>query len=274
MFRLFIAKLHPALRSQLFSTTSVSSITANLVLVSGLLCTKELWRKVFPVDHSRIHHATAIGADIQTIAQENIAAIPKHFKSFSLVTHSMGGWVGCEMAKLATTQRVDRIVMINGALHSPTNAEILYKLNVVKKFSGYTPSDFEKVLTPEFFAKQFHHLSENDIAVLIKMAKEVGVNNFLDQIRATLTRGNPLRVLKELVELEIPIQIVSGMNDKVFGTGSRNELLVEKNTLVEHIELSDCGHLAPLEKAVEVRQIIAGGSPSYQAKSAREWNRL
>jgi pimeloyl-ACP methyl ester carboxylesterase len=217
-----------------------------LILIPGLLCTKELWRHqidnlsdladITVPDTTRRH-------EIPWIAQDILKYAPTEF---ALAGLSMGGYIAFEILR-QEPRRVRRLALLdtNARADLPEQqAARRVTMQQVEKgeFRGVTGQLIPKLLHPD-------HLNDRTLTDLIKsMALEVGKDGYLRQQTAIIGRPDNRPLLKTI---EVSTLVLVGRQDALTPPKVAEEIAngIENSELVI---IEECGHLSTLEKPAEV----------------------
>jgi len=243
---------------KLFTTQMLGKKTAfsqqppkNIVLISGILSTSDIWKNQVAALSGRdmiAHYVDTLNANTpKEIAREHLSVLPQ---DIMIVAHSLGCCIALEMAQLAP-ERVKGLILVNGTASAPSDMEKRKKHGTIKKYRTCTQDEFVAMISSKFFSNQtFLPLTQEQESLLIKMATDVGPANFIRQLNISLVRGDLSHVFK-LMPKHVPIKIVHSISDKtILNPGWR--ALISQETLKDHsiklIEVPDAGHLIPIEK--------------------------
>jgi pimeloyl-ACP methyl ester carboxylesterase len=177
--------------------------------------------------------------------------------TFTLVGHSMGGYVALEMLRQAP-QRIARLVLLNTHARPDTpeatqNRERLMAL-ADKQFDGVLAALMPKLMTAE------HQKDPVRTGILGAMALAVGVEGFKRQQRAIIGR---IDSRPHLGAIRCPTLVIAARDDALMPV----ELLRELADGIPGSQLAiveDSGHMASMEQPAEVarllREFIGGDS--------------
>ncbi len=217
-----------------------------LLLLPGLLNTRRVY------DHQiadltdiadaivpELYHHDSIGA----MAQAALDAAPARF---ALCGFSMGGYVAFEILRRAP-ERVERLALMDTQATPDTPESTARRRGFIKqtklgRFHGVHPSLLPTIV---------HRSRLDDPAVvqpILDMATEIGADGFCRQQTAIIARpdSRPL-----LVEIDVPTVVIVGQQDQPTPVARAREMAADiANARLAIIE--ECGHMAPLEKPVEV----------------------
>lgn len=223
-----------------------------LVLVPGLLCTKDLYHHqitalkeqcdIIVPDHTR--HET-----MSDIAQAILNEAPP---SFSLGGLSMGGYICLEIMRQAP-QRVKRLMLVDTSSRADTPAQTQHRKDLIKltEMSGRF-----KGISPQFMKMLVHEGNLNNEAitsVVYKMALDVGKEAFVRQQTAIIGR---IDARPNLPAITCPTAVICGEDDQITPV----EVAREMADLIPNAQLHlvpKAGHLSPLEAPDHVSRLIS-----------------
>ena len=221
-----------------------------LILIPGLLSTAALWDRVrehcpptWPIQALGPLHRSAIG----DMAEAILADAPP---TFALCGHSMGGYVCFELLRHAP-ERVRALALVNTSARPDTPEQRQARLDASHlaqrgRFVG---------VSRRFFPRLVAERARDDaglLATVQAMAAEVGAEGFVTQQDLILSRPDSR---PDLGQIACPTLVVSGREDQVTSAA----LSVEMYEQIPHSDLhllSDCGHLAPLERPQRLAQLL------------------
>jgi len=221
-----------------------------LILIPGLLSTAALWDRVrehlpsaWPIQALGPLHRSAIG----DMAEAILADAPP---TFALCGHSMGGYVCFELLRHAS-ERVRALALVNTSARPDTPEQRQARLDATHlaqrgRFVG---------VSRRFFPRLVAERARDDaglLATVQAMAAEVGAEGFVTQQDLILSRPDSR---PDLGQIACPTLVVGGREDQVTSAA----LSVEMYEQIPHSDLhllSDCGHLAPLERPQRLGQLL------------------
>jgi pimeloyl-ACP methyl ester carboxylesterase len=186
---------------------------------------------------------------------------------FTLVGHSMGGYVALEVLRQAP-QRVARLVLLNTHARpdSPEATENRRRLMALadKDFDGVLTQLLPKLMT------EAHQQDPVRTGILGAMKMAVGVEGFKRQQRAIIGR---IDSRPHLAAIKCPTLVIAARDDALMPV----ELLEELARGIPGARLSiveDSGHMASIEQPAEVARLLhefiagAASSPAPDADAA------
>jgi pimeloyl-ACP methyl ester carboxylesterase len=217
-----------------------------LVLLPGLLNTRRVFEHQIAALSDiadcivpELWHYDRVGA----MADAALALAPP---TFALAGFSMGGYVAFEILR-RVPERVERLALIDTQATPDSPESIARRHGTIEqthigRFHGVQPS-----MLPHIVHRS--HLNESAVTQpILEMAREIGAEGFLREQHAIMARpdSRPL-----LVDIKLPTLVISGRQDQSIPLARAEEMAADiSNSRL--VVLDDCGHMAPLEKPVEV----------------------
>src|SRR3954463_12862458 len=216
----------------------------------GLLSTAVLWDRMrdrlppaWPVQALGPLHRSAIG----DMAEAILADAPP---TFALCGHSMGAYMCFELIRRAP-ERVRALALVNTSARSDTPEQRQARMDATHlaqrgRFVG---------VSRRFFPRLVAERARDDaqlLATVQAMAAEVGAEGFVTQQHLILSRPDSR---PDLEQIACPTLVVGGREDQVTSPA----LSVEMYEQIPHSDLhllSDCGHLAPLERPRRLARLL------------------
>ena len=168
---------------------------------------------------------------------------------FSLVGHSMGGYVALEVARQAP-ERIERLALLNTNAR-PDSAESTANR---RRLVDLAARDFPAViatLLPRLMTAG--HLEDPDLTGLVdSMALAVGVEAFGRQQEAIINR---IDSRPHLAAIACPAIVVAGRDDQIMPLELLQEL-ADGITGSRLTVIEDCGHMATIEQPDKVLQAL------------------
>ena len=158
----------------------------------------------------------------------------------------MGGYVAFEILRQAS-QRVERLALIDTQAspdppESTARRRAFVDQSKIGRFHGVTSTLMPSLIHPS-------RLSDSSVTQpIVEMAALIGADGFAREQRAIMARpdSRPL-----LVDIKMPTVVISGRQDRTVPLARAEEMAAD----ISHsqlVVLEQCGHMAPLEKPVEV----------------------
>ena len=214
----------------------------SLVLLPGLLCDRELWRRQI---ESLGDVASPWVADLTlddsmaAMARRVLAAAPP---DFALAGLSMGGYCALEIMRQAPA-RVTRLALLDTGARADSPEQTARRRGLIElaekgDFKGVTPRLLPLFLHPD-------HLKDADLTGRVTaMAHRVGKDAFLRQQKAIMGR---IDSRPYLARIACPTLLLCGRQDQLTPPALHEEMAsLIPGALLEVIE--DCGHLSAMER--------------------------
>ena len=221
-----------------------------LVLLPGLLLDEGLWaRQIADLDDVAditVGDLTR-GESMRELACSLLDRAPRRF---ALAGLSMGGYVALEVMRLAP-ERVARLALLATSARADTPAQTARR----KDWLGLAERGRFKGVTPRMLADFLHPDGLDDDSVtgpILRMTGSLGRDVFLRQTRAVMARPDSRA---GLANIACPTLVVCGRDDRA----TPPELAFEIAAAIpgaDLVVLGRCGHLAPLERPVEVSSYL------------------
>ena len=222
-----------------------------LVLVPGLLCSARLYG---PQVEALWPHGPVTVADHRR--DDTMAAIAKRILDnapprFALAGLSMGGYIAFAMMRLAP-ERIAKLALLDTSARPDTEEGKAGREKFIAMADAGQLMDIVETLTPKFL--HWNHAGDERLKGIVRsMARETGVEAFIKQERAIMTRpdSRPL-----LASIKCPTLVLVGDGDEL----TTPELAREMAGSIAGAKLvivPECGHLSTLEKPEAVNQAMA-----------------
>ena len=221
-----------------------------LLFVPGLLCTERLFRP--QIDALTGSARVSIGdhrhdSDISAIAERILRSAPERF---ALAGLSMGGYIALEIMRQAP-QRVLRLALLDTSARPDTAQQTARRKELIAMAQDGRFNEVIGALIPNFIHPARHNDREL-VAILEGMALETGVEAFVRQQNAIMTRADSR---PDLGAISCPADIIVGAEDALTPPDLAREIASAIPNARLH-EIADCGHIATLERAEQVNAIL------------------
>ncbi len=216
-----------------------------LLLLPGLLNDAELWRDqvaaLSDVAHCVVGDLT--GSDsLRGLSERLLATMPERF---ALAGFSLGGYVAQDLLRIGGA-RVQRLALLDTSARADTPERVEQRraqeasVRVAGSFHGFGESLMRRYVDPS-------RLGDQALLQRVRgMTQRLGPQVFLQQ--SQLARGDGHAVLRQFRR---PMLVLWGEHDLITPPKVHQEIL-ELAPHARGLELSQCGHLSPLEKPREV----------------------
>jgi pimeloyl-ACP methyl ester carboxylesterase len=225
--------------------------SGNTVLfVPGLLCGHAVWSAQIDALSGDFDCRVAQLDTQDAIDAMASAVLALSDGAFSLVGHSMGGYVALEVMRRAP-QRVQRLALLSTQprADSPEQAARRERLFQDAQLGG-----FQDVIAG-FPSLLFHESRLSDPSVIDAfdaMARRVDKEAFLRQQRAIMGRVDSLA---DLSTIACPTLVLCGRQDLITPL-ENSQLMAGSIPGAALITLEDCGHMAPMERPAAVNAAL------------------
>ena len=212
-----------------------------LLLVPGLGCSARLyspqldalWRfgAITVADHTR-------DETMDAIARRILAAAPPRF---ALAGLSMGGFIAFAIMRLAP-ERVDRLALLDTNARADVPERIAEREKFIALVQRGRFAEVNAVLTPRYLHS--NHRGQTFVRLVEQMADDVGVEGFIRQQRAIMTRPDSRPMLPGI---KCPTLVLVGDSD----AATPPELSKEMADAIPGAKLvivEECGHLSTIEQ--------------------------
>lgn len=221
-----------------------------LVLIPGLLLTADLWRyqvadladlaEISVADHTRHERISEIAAAI-------LAAAPPRF---ALAGLSFGGYIALEIMR-QEPDRVDRLALLDTSARPDRPDQVRSRTDFIAltekgRFLGVTEGLVKTFVHPD------RHGDDELMALIKKMAQDIGKKAFIRQERAILSRPDSR---PDLPRIHCPTLVLCGRQDALTPVELHEEMAAAIPS-ARLVVIENCGHLPPLEKPDEVSEAM------------------
>jgi pimeloyl-ACP methyl ester carboxylesterase len=221
-----------------------------ILLVPGLGCSarlyspqiEALWRfgPVTVADHTR-------DETMDAIARRILDAAPPRF---ALAGLSMGGFISLAMLRLAP-DRIDRLALLDTNARADVPERIAEREKFIALVQRGRFAEVNAALTPRYLHP--NHRSDNFVKLVEQMADDVGVDGFIRQQRAIMSRPDSRPMLPGI---KCPTLVLVGDSD----AATPPELSKEMSDAIPGAKLAvvkECGHLSTVEQPQAVNAAMA-----------------
>ncbi len=218
----------------------------DLVLIPGLALNHRIWGEITPKleQYANVMVAEPYYSDnIHGMAVDILSKAPD---KFALAGISMGGYISMEIMRIAP-ERVTRVAFLNtNARADSEEASDRRRKSIEFAQKGKYKEVVE--LSVQGLLSQRAIKETNAPDTIRKMAEEVGLDVFIKQQNAIMTRIDSRESIKDI---SVPTLVVCGMEDK----GATPDVMMEISNAIKgarFVVIEDTGHLSPIESPDEV----------------------
>lgn len=230
----------------------VRKLTETLVLIPGLLCDDKAWKhQIETLSQNyevRVPQLTRF-TSIKDMALSILEAAPA---LISIAGHSMGGRVAMEMIRLQP-DRIARLALFDTGLHTLREGEMESRQKLVDLAYAEGMDALAKAWMPPMVAEgalvSRPALHTEIYEMVMRMTPEI----FEMQIKALLGRPEARSTLSAI---DCPVLVGVGEKDRWSPPEQAIEI-VRAIPRAQYVILSDCGHMAPMERPEEVTKAMA-----------------
>ncbi len=228
-----------------------------VIFLHGFLESNRMWEYLSIPNIQRIEIELPGHGSSPEILDVSIEVIAKHILShseiknletFHVVGHSMGGYVALEIKK--QHPRCKKVILLNSNFWEDSPQKKKDRLRVAK-IVHFNKLHFIREVIPNLFSHS--EKFEKDIKKLIKEASLISSNTIASASIAMSRRQNNRILLEEKAQ---DFYIIQGDLDKTVPLEMMEKSLEE--IPVHYSVISDCGHMAHIEKTGEVNEILNG----------------
>lgn len=219
-----------------------------LLLLPGLLCDARLWRDCLPAGaEPRIADLTLDDSVAGMAARALGLVVDAPY--FAVAGLSMGGYVAQEVWRQAGP-RVSHLALLDTSARADTPEQTQRRLDLIAlssrgAFKGVTPRLLPLLLHPD-------RLDGPLATEVMEMAERVGVEGFLRQQRAIMSRPDSR---PDLLGITIPTLVACGDSDALTPPTLHDEMAA----LIpgaRRVSFPGCGHLPTMEAPLAVRAAL------------------
>tara|TARA_R110002124_G_scaffold231341_2_gene396637 strand:- start:7286 stop:7978 length:693 start_codon:yes stop_codon:yes gene_type:complete len=220
-----------------------------IYFLSGTMCNEDLWQFVFP----KITNYIPEYIDITSASSfEEINAIidSKIENKAILIGFSLGGFSALNFAT-QHPDKIEKLIIIAASAKGLSEHEIRLRKNTIAflkthNYKGISNTRVKQFLHPE------NHQNENFIGIIKKMDTDLGKVVLIRQLNATSKR---IDITKQLKKITNPVLLIGSKEDALVLHQDILDLKKELKTSFL-VMLKNCGHMIPIEKPVEIVEII------------------
>lgn len=215
-----------------------------LVLVSGLLSNKTLWKhqEMYLKDIASIQIISPTQNTPQKMVQEILDTAPPQFV---LAGHSMGGWLSLEVMRQAPS-RVTRLCLLNTTARMDSKEKRARREEMIQRVKEGHFQELASEIAEKFV---FNPKVKYDVK---QMFLEVGAQTFIHQQEAMIIREESFSILPTIV---CPTLVIHAAEDTNFSLEEHQELAnsIQRASL-SVVEKS--GHMSPMEAPQAITDLL------------------
>jgi pimeloyl-ACP methyl ester carboxylesterase len=164
---------------------------------------------------------------------------------------SLGGYVSLEMLRLFP-KRVEALILVDTKASADTDLQRANRLDLIEQRKT---SNLLHVLLDGIEHQMLHESSLDNAAVMKlfqDMLQNISIDGVCKLLEAMSKRDDYFSVLKSS---SVPVLSIRGESDAV-STNDDHQAIVQSSKNAVHVEIEAAGHLAPLEKPLQVSKVI------------------
>jgi pimeloyl-ACP methyl ester carboxylesterase len=222
-----------------------------IIFVPGLLCSARLYAPQLPAvwpfgavtiaDHRR-------DATVDAVARRILDNAPPRF---CLAGLSYGGYVAFAVMR-AAPERVAKLALLDTQARPDSEEAKAGRRRLIGMAQEGKLNDVVELLTPKFLSER-RHKDEALKQTVREMARETGVEAFINQQRAIMDRPDCRPLLKDITR---PTLVLVGENDALTPPELSREM-ADGITGARLAVIPDCGHLSTIEQPGAVNAALA-----------------
>jgi pimeloyl-ACP methyl ester carboxylesterase len=213
-----------------------------LILVPGLLCSARLYEPQLPAlwPFGAVTVADHLRDDsVENVARRILDAAPRRFAIAGL---SYGGYIALAVVR-AAPERVARLALLDTQARPDTDEAKAGRRKLMAMAEDGKLNDVVDMLTPKFLSAA-HQKDQRLRQIVRDMARDTGVDGFLNQQRAIMARpdSRPL-----LASIKCPTLVLVGDSDTLTPPDLSREM-AQGIPGARLAIIPDCGHLSTIEQ--------------------------
>ena len=234
-----------------------------LVLLHGFLCSSLIWEKIIPLfkkeyklilidlpGHGRSPDLYA--NSIEMMAKLVFKTLTERgIKKFSIIGHSMGGYVAMELAHQYVSL-IENIILLNSTPYADTNEKRINRNRAIKAVQD-RHEIFVRQFIPALFSKANIVTCKNDIRCLQEEATKVNTDTIINGLEAMRDRK---ALLNELPK-HLTLNLILGREDPVVDAKSLLALLSDVSNVNLKV-IKGSGHMSFYEQPKVCSELIEG----------------
>lgn len=223
-----------------------------LILLPGLLNTEQLWAdQVVGLGSERpvrVYRTDSFDS-LFKLASSILEDAPERF---ALAGLSMGGYVAFEIMRQAP-ERVDRLALVDTTARPDSLEQSTRRTSAIAEALENGLDEIINNLLPSLLDPK-NIENRNLITIIKQMAHKIGVEGFINQQRAILSRPDSR---SDLANIHCPTIILVGLNDRLTPLNFASEMQ-SRIPVSSLVEIPESGHLSPLENPSAVTVALRG----------------
>ncbi|CAM1369636.1 Pimeloyl-ACP methyl ester carboxylesterase [Tenacibaculum sediminilitoris] len=220
-----------------------------IYVISGTMCTIDLWQFVFPKfkDIQPVHIDITPANSFEEINQIILNYIEE---PATILGFSLGGFSAMNFT-IHYPKKVKKLVIVAANSDGLSDSEIQLRRSTIDFLEKHNYKGISQARIQQFLHPDNYNNSEI-VSIIKKMDADLGKDVLLRQVKATSTR---LGISQKVLKLNIPIFFIGAENDALVNPKKLKEFAnkAQKGT---YVMVKNCGHMIPLEKPQELASIL------------------
>lgn len=190
---------------------------------------------------------------LRTVAEDVLSLMDKYgVNKFVAGGCSLGGYVVMEIMRIAP-ERIAGAIFIDTKASADSEEQKANRLRVAEQVQSTNSTEaFYRAMLPNVLGKTTHEISPEKVEYTSQLMQDSKVNGVANLQIAMSKRMDSHEVIGKFSG---PILSIRGDEDVVASAEDHSKIMSVAKDAV-HIEISRCGHLAPIEKPVETADAI------------------
>ncbi|MFC9361082.1 alpha/beta fold hydrolase [Rhodococcus sp. NPDC057014] len=226
-------------------------MTDHVILIPGMMCSRQLWTKVEePLRrHARIHHAVLERNSVASIANNILASAPP---KFSVVGLSLGGIVAIHLAMLAP-HRITGIALLSTNARAPRpDQRRAWCESATRLDHGGSAVSEQRRLLEDLTSARSRAADPTLAARVLAMAEHVGSGGLRAQLAAQASRIDYRDALRGIT---CPSMVLAGEDDPLCGVPAMREIATHLPDSTFEV-IPNSGHLTPMERPTDIGRTL------------------
>jgi len=225
-------------------------MTKNLVLISGLLCTSDLWLDQigeFEEDYDLMLFDHASHDTIPAMVGAFLQDAPE---KFNLAGLSLGGYIALEVMRQAG-ERVEKLILLDTNARADREPQIEVRRAAITQAETDGVQAFCKEITQHLIHPD--RMADKDLGErILDMAEDIGLEGFKNQQLAMISRPDFRDFLPEIT---CPTLIICGQQD-VMTPPKVHQEMADLIPGSQFNLIDNCGHLSTMEQPLMVSRLM------------------
>lgn len=188
---------------------------------------------------------------VREIMMHELAALPASEQTFSLIGHSMGGYVAIAFAEKFPGM-LDRLGFVHSSVFADNSEKKETRAKAIDFIKKNSPHAFLKTSTPALFTKEFAQKNAGKVEALIEAGKQFTPEALIQYYEAMIARPDRASTLKQFTK---PVLFIIGEHDLAIPL----ETSLQQCYLASHSEvhiLHQSAHMGMWEETGKVNEVL------------------